>query len=133
VRILFDTNVLFAAFITHGTCAGLYEECLQRAQIVVSEEILSELQENLISKAKLSRNESLEVVQAVRADADVIQAIPLPKSVCRDPDDDLILAAALAGKVDAIVTGDQDLLVLKSFESIPILNPRDCLAFLAER
>ncbi len=133
MRILFDTNVLFAAFITHGTCAGLYEECLQRAQIVVSEEILSELQENLISKAKLSRNESLEVVQAVRADADVIQAIPLPKSVCRDPDDDLILAAALAGKVDAIVTGDQDLLVLKSFESIPILNPRDCLAFLAER
>jgi len=55
----------------------------------------------------------------------------LPEAVCRDSDDDLILAAALAAKADAIVTGDQDLLVLKGFKGIPILNPRDCLALLA--
>jgi predicted nucleic acid-binding protein len=55
----------------------------------------------------------------------------LPGRVCRDADDDLVLAAALAAKADAIVTGDQDLLVLKRFKGIPILNPRDCLALLA--
>ena len=40
MRVLLDTNVLFAAFVTHGVCAGLYEECLLLAEIVVSNHIL---------------------------------------------------------------------------------------------
>lgn len=40
MRIVFDTNVLFSAFVTHGACAGLYEECLLTKQIVDSHEIL---------------------------------------------------------------------------------------------
>ena len=131
MRIVFDTNVLFSAFIAHGACAGLYEECLQRAQILVSPDILAELEEKLVAKARLPAAEARAVIRAVRADAGVVKAVPLPKPVCRDADDDLILAAALAAKADAIVTGDQDLLVLKQFKGIPILNPRDCLALLA--
>jgi predicted nucleic acid-binding protein len=77
VRIVFDTNVLFSAFISHGACAGLYEECLQRAQIVVSENILGELKEKLVLKARLSAREANEVIRAVRADAEVIRAKPL--------------------------------------------------------
>ena len=132
MRIVFDTNVLFSAFIAHGVCAGLYEECLQRAQIVVSPDILAELEDKLIAKAKLSAADSREVIRAVRADAEVVKAAPLPRPVCRDKDDDLILAVALAADADAIVTGDQDLLVLKKHHGIPILTPRDCLARLAD-
>jgi predicted nucleic acid-binding protein len=68
---------------------------------------------------------------AVRADAEVVNTIPLTDPICRDPDDDLILAVARGAKIDVLVTGDQDLLVLKEFEGIPILNPRDCLILLA--
>ncbi len=130
MRIVFDTNVLFAAFIAHGACAGLYEECLHRAQIVVSPDILGELEEKLVTKARLTAAEARQVVHAVRTDAEIVTATPLPKPVCRDVYDDLILAAALTAKADAIVTGDQDLLVLKQFQGIPILNPRDSLALL---
>ena len=130
MRIVFDTNVLFSAFVAHGVCAGLYEECLQRAQIVISPDILTELEEKLLAKAGLTAAETREVIRAVRADAEIVEATPLPKPVCRDADDDLILAAALAAKADTIVTGDRDLLVLKRFKGIPILNPRDCLALL---
>ena len=49
----------------------------------------------------------------------------LPFPVCRDPDDDLILAAALAAEANLLVTGNQDLLVIKEFEGIPILTPRE--------
>ena len=132
MRIYFDTNVLFSAFVSHGACAGLYEECLQRATLVASDHILAELEEKLITKAKISRNDAKEVITAVRADAEIIQAKPLSQPVCRDPDDDLVLGGADEAKADAIVTGDQDLLVLKKYKGIPILNPRDCLAFLAE-
>lgn len=131
MRIVFDTNVLFSAFVTHGVCAGLYEECLQRAQIIASPDVLRELEEQLRSKARLTPAEAREVIRAVRADSNVVKAAPLPKPVCRDADDDRILAAALAAQADAIVTGDQDLLVLKRFKSIAIVNPRNCLAMLA--
>jgi hypothetical protein len=70
----------FSAFIAHGARAGLYEECLQRARIVVSPDILAELEEKLTAKAKLSAAESREVIRAVRADAEVVKATPLPKS-----------------------------------------------------
>ena len=132
MRIVFDTNVLFSAFVTHGVCAGLYEECLQRAEIIVSPDILRELEKQLRAKARLSAVETREVIRAVRADSELVEPTPLPKPVCRDADDDRVLAAALAAKADALVTGDQDLLVLKRFETIAIVNPRDCLAMLAK-
>jgi putative PIN family toxin of toxin-antitoxin system len=128
VRLLFDTNVLFAAFLSHGVCAGLYEEALLHAEIVVSEEILSELGEKLVSKGKLTKAEAAEVIGAVRSDAEVVGAMTLDKAVCSDPDDDMVLGSALAGKADMIVTGDKDLLVLKTFRKIPILTPRECLS-----
>ena len=130
MRIVFDTNVLFAAFVTYGACAGLYEECLLSGQIVVSRFILEELREKLLTKAKLSSMEVKDVIDAVSADAEVLEPQPLATSVCRDADDDWILATALAGKADALVTGDKDLLVLERYEGISILAPRDCLALL---
>ena len=130
MRIVFDTNVLFAAFVAHGVCAGLYEECLLRGRIVVSPFIPEELQEKLLTKAKLSQVEVEEVIDAVSADAEIVKTQPLTIRVCRDADDDWILATTLAAKADALVTGDKDLLVLERHEGIPILTPRDCLAFL---
>jgi len=130
VRIVFDTNVLFSAFVAHGACAGLYEECLLGARVVVSQPILNELRVKLVDKAGLSPGEAEELVQAVTSDAEVVAPRPLPAPACRDPDDDMVLATALAANANAIVTGDQDLLVLGRFKGIPILTPRDCLALL---
>jgi len=130
VKIVFDTNVLFSAFVAHGACAGLYEECLLRARVVVSQAILVELRGKLVAKARLSPGEAEEVVQAVAADAEVVAPRQLPAPVCRDPDDDMVLATALAANATAIVSGDQDLLVLGTFKGIPILTPRGCLVLL---
>jgi putative PIN family toxin of toxin-antitoxin system len=130
VRIVFDTNVLFAAFVAHGVCAGLYEECLLRGRIVVSQFIREELREKLLKKTGLSQSEVQEVLAAVRADAEIVEPQPLPAPVCSDADDDWILAAALSAKADALVTGDKDLLVPGRQISIPILTPPACLALL---
>jgi predicted nucleic acid-binding protein len=51
----------------------------------------------------------------------------LPQPVCRDPDDDQIIGAALAGNAEYVVTGDKDLLVLQTFQGINIISPRDFL------
>jgi predicted nucleic acid-binding protein len=47
----------------------------------------------------------------------------LPQPVCRDPDDDAVLALALATQADLIVSGDDDLLALGQFQGIPIVAP----------
>lgn len=130
MTVVFDTNVLFAAFVAHGVCAGLYEECLLRGQIVVSPFILEELHGKLLLKAKLTRAEADEVIDTISADAKRVSISPLTKPICRDSDDDFILATALAAQADALVTGDKDLLVLERVEGIPILSPRDVLTLL---
>ena len=51
--------------------------------------------------------------------------------MCRDPDDDRLLALARAARADAIISGDADLLVLTQFEGIPILDPAQALLHIA--
>ena len=53
----------------------------------------------------------------------------LDHSVCRDPDDDMILATAIIGAADCIITGDMDLLVLGQFQNIVILRPAEFAEF----
>ena len=132
MRVVLDTNVLFSAFVTHGVCAGLYEECLLQADIFVSDFILKELAERLVTKGKFTKTEAQEVVRAVKKDAHLVSPAPRSESVCRDPDDDWILATAVAAEADAIVTGDQDLLILKTYDGIPIVSPRSFLALLQQ-
>jgi putative PIN family toxin of toxin-antitoxin system len=55
---------------------------------------------------------------------------PLPQPVCRDPDDDHVLACALTAAADLIVSGDRDLLDLGAFGAIRILKPSEALAEL---
>jgi len=66
-----------------------------------------------------------EAVSLLRSRMELVVPNELEREVCRDPDDDHILAAAISGKCDGIITGDKDLLVLKSYEGIEILSPRD--------
>jgi predicted nucleic acid-binding protein len=53
--------------------------------------------------------------------------------VCRDPKDDMFIEAAIAGNTEVIVTGDQDLLTLKKYESIRFITPRVFIARLDEQ
>ena len=60
----------------------------------------------------------------------VLQPQPVAQPVCRDPDDDEVLALALLAQAQAIVSGDNDLLVLQRFEGIAIITAAQALAQL---
>ena len=56
--------------------------------------------------------------------AEWCEPVSLAKKVCRDRDDDWILATAVTGRAGAIVTGDNDLLSLKKYSGIVVLSAR---------
>lgn len=129
---MLDTNVLFAAFTHRGRCAELYEKALATETLVSSDAILGELREKLRTKAKVSDSEASRVRAEVAEDCEVVPITALPEAVCRDPDDDAILATAIAAQADLLVTGDKDLLELETYKGISIVTPAACLARLSQ-
>ena len=127
MKIVLDTNVLIAALIARGVCHELLEHCVVQHVLFTSEFILEETQEKLIEKFGYSAELAAEAVSVLRLRMTVVTPSRLESQICRDPDDDNILAAAVSADCDCIITGDKDLLVLKAYEGIEIFTPRDFL------
>jgi putative PIN family toxin of toxin-antitoxin system len=132
MKVLLDTNVLIAGFITKGVCSELLEHCLRRHEVVLSDFILDEFKERLVEKFKFSAADADSAIRLLRSRVILTKPTPLSQPVCRDADDDMVIAAAITGKAVCIVTGDKDLLDLKQHQGIPILKPAEFSAFEAE-
>lgn len=125
MRLLLDTNVLIAAFISRSACHELLAHCVYNHEPVTSKALLREFQEKLVAKFGYTQTEAKEAVQLLASRFETVTPVPFNKPVCRDPDDDIVLASALAGNCRCLVTGDKDLLVLGSFQEIAIVTPTD--------
>jgi len=133
VRIVLDTNVLIASFATQGICHQLFEICLDQHDICLSKFILEELSENLHKKLKMPQEQIHAIGNFLKAHVETISHGKLSEKVCRDQKDDAILALAEAAGAEYIVTGDDDLLALKSFGKATIVSPRAFWEALRDR
>lgn len=124
MKIVLDANVIIAAFAARGLCESVMEVCLSEHEISLSDDLLDEILRNLRDKIKLPKDVVENIGELLREHSNISIPSPFASDVCRDPDDIKIFGLAVATNADYIVTGDKDLLVLKSFEGIPILNPR---------
>ena len=124
MRVFLDTNVLVSAFATRGLCADVLRHVLAEHVLVVGEVVLGELRKVLRRKLKLPAEIVEEIEQFLREH----EVVPKPKAPStlevRDPDDRWVLANALAGNADILVSGDQDLLALGAKSPLPIVDPR---------
>lgn len=133
MRIVFDTNVLLAAFATHGLCEALFEVCLVGHELVTSEHILDEFQRNLTGKFRIPARRASDLVAFVRVRAEEVVPAVSAASVPAEAEDLPLLGTAVAGRCDLLVTGDAGLVALGSIEGIPIVTPRDCCESLVEK
>jgi putative PIN family toxin of toxin-antitoxin system len=131
--VVFDTNVLIAALITEGICSKL----LHRARtgefsLVSCPFIMKELRRILSKKFRLGHDELALAMEPIgEALSQIIEHSIKIKDICRDADDDNVIACAVAAKADFIVTGDSDLIDLKSCRGVKIVTPRDFEAMFA--
>lgn len=126
MRIVLDTNVLLAAFGTRGLCEALLASVLDGHDLVTSEYILGELRRHLLGKFRIPSRAAAQLVAFLRQHGEVVEPSAVPTGACRDPADVPVLGTAVSGHADLLVTGDSDLLVLKRYQGIAIVRPREC-------
>lgn len=124
MKLVLDTNVLLSAILVPGACRELLKGRALAHEWFTSPGLLAELADKLVGKLKLEP-ERTPLYLVYRQRARIVTPVPLVSPVCRDPDDDLVLATALAAGADVIVTGDKDLLILDTHEGIRIRAPRE--------
>ena len=123
MKLLLDTNVLVAALVARGTCSDLLEHCVRHHVVISSRPLLDELRDVLTRKFRQPAADVRATVRLFEGTFTLVTPAPLEAPVCRDTDDDAVLATAQAGECSAIVTGDQDLLILDPFGGIRVVAP----------
>ena len=138
MRLLLDTNTAISGLIWQGFPGKLIDEAVSgQIQLISTKILLDELLE-VLQKPKFKKNiERLSITvedlfEGYANLVELVEPVDLKDSVCRDPDDDNVLAAAIGGKADLIVSGDDDLLVLRKYQGITILGARMAVYWLPQ-
>jgi uncharacterized protein len=133
-RVVLDTNVLISAILSPlGKPSLCLNWVLDNATLIASRELLEEL-ETRLARRKFTKYLDESKRRAFVTDLTLVAVqVELPGlvRVCRDPDDDKLLEIAAIGRADCLVTGDDDLLQLGSFQGIPIITPAGFLEALS--
>lgn len=127
MRVVFDTNVLVAAFAADGLCAKILRRANRREfSLVLCPVILEELERTLAKKLGATAAEIKNALALLAEISSVTAKDPPParRRLARDPDDDLILSCAAAARAEILVTGDKDLLVIGRHGCTRIVDPR---------
>lgn len=136
IRAVVDTNILVSALIKPGGTLGQILRRLRAGDFVLlySEPILTEIVDvlnrpRIRDKYQLDLRDIEAVVSLILLRGEAV--VPTRRiTACRDPKDNMFLEAAADGNASMIVSGDDDLLELESFEGTPIVKPTDFLADL---
>ena len=130
MRIFLDTNVLVSAYTARqGFCAELLELILTdpRCFLLTGEVNLSELRAVLRRRPFSLGTTRINEIESEIKDQTIIPKPRRPSVIPeRDPNDRWVVASAIAGSADLLVTGDKDLLDVAEQSSLPIITPREC-------
>jgi len=123
-RIIIDTNLWVSFLLTKQF--SFLDDLLEngKIQLIFCQELLDEFMD-VINRPKLRKyfsDDNLELIlEAIEQYADFI-VVNSNINVCRDPKDNFLLSLAKDGLADYLITGDQDLLVIKRFEKTEIIT-----------
>lgn len=122
--VLLDSNVWLAALARDGVCRRVVESSAATCTLVVTPFICAEVRDKLQTKFRLTEQQANELVSKLISVSLLRDDVGEISSPLRDPDDNRILGGAVAYHCEFLVTGDDDLLELKSFSGVEIISVR---------
>jgi len=138
-RVIVDTNILIRAVIMPSGTVGPVITRLRDGDytLVYSAPLIDEVLEKLTlprirEKYHLNDQDIDDLLALIALRGELVTPTRKVK-ICRDPQDDMFIEAALAGNAEVVVTGDEDLLTLMEFETVRFITPRLFLARLDQR
>ncbi len=124
MRVFLDTNVLVSALTTRGLAADVFRLALSEHELLTGEVNLVELRRVLKQKMRVPARHIEETERLLREQTIIPRPAVAIEIKLRDLDDKWVLASAVAGGADVLVTGDKDLLDLGRAAPLPIVTPR---------
>lgn len=132
-RAVFDSTVLISAFLRPG---GLSDELLSQATeerfvLLLSPGIIAETWRKLLTSTRLQARyrytdeRAHSFCRGLLRISEIVRNVSPLTGVVRDPNDDMIIACAVAGRADRIVTRDKDLLVIASYQGVAVSTPEE--------
>ncbi len=139
-RIVLDSTILVSAFLVRGgaTEKVLHTISVAGDQIVISTVILTETARALLTYTRIRKKYSYadddvhHYLRGIEVVSSMVTPLWIP-AISRDPNDDGIVACAVSGNASTIITRDKDLLILKSYNDIEIIDPERYLKKPATR
>lgn len=132
MKVVVDTNVWLSALRFGGEVAKVLQIALETNELVVSQFILTETERVLVQKFSVSESQLRSVLSSIRSYSTVETPTGTPPTVCRDPNDNHVLHLCKHVAANVLLTGDKDLLVLKTFEGTRILSPKQFTELLRD-
>ena len=126
MRVLLDSNVWLSVLTARrGFCRQLWKRIVNRCEVFSGRPIVREVEEKLVKKFRCSDTRAHRLAMFVERRTTAIVLSAQPPTLCRDPDDDLILGLAAKAGCEYLITGDRDLLVLGEVGTLRIVSPRE--------
>ncbi len=122
--VLLDSNIWLAALARDGVCRQMLESLAAFCTPVVTPFLCAEGREKLVTKFDRTQEQADELVSKLISVSQLRDDVAEISSPLRDPDDNPILAAAVAYDCEFLVTGDDDLLELTSFSGVEVVSVR---------
>ena len=140
-KAVFDSTVLVSAFLTpNGLCDQLLRHGRHGAFFLhLSDEILRETRKVLLEDEDLREDypyadqDVAAFLHTVRGAAGLVSDVPPLQGIARDPNDDMVIACALAAAADYLVTRDKDLLILKTYQHVEMIQPEEFIAIVRKQ
>jgi putative PIN family toxin of toxin-antitoxin system len=138
MRVVADTNTVVSGLLWSGRPRALIDAARSQAIALLTSPTLLEELTTVLARAKFQRRIQRvgtsvpELLTVYRELAEEITPADIPPTILSDPDDDAVLAAALGGQAELIVSGDAHLLNQARFLDIPIVTVAEALLLLAK-
>ncbi len=143
IRVVLDTNVFVSALLTPDSLpARILELILEgNLRLVISPGIIQELisvfrypmTKKSLKKHRLTDEEVADAIFKILKIATITPGSEIVQDASPDPADDMVLSCALEGQADFLISGDQDLIKIKSYEGVKIVTPATFLQEITDR